>query len=156
MTHNIPQSIIADMIDQWESLAHDARERSRTERTGDAYTAYYYKGVADTCQHVIDQLRTLLDTGDVAAPSASVEYMPVSEQAVNDLLVQIGLYPRTLHVHADHVFTAVFSRLQPISQDQRIQALNEADARIIVLDYGKLPDTNDPYIDFAFREVDAG
>jgi hypothetical protein len=154
MTHDIPQTAIADMIDQWENLARDARARSRTERTGDAYTAYYYKGVADTCQHVLDQLRMLLDTGEVVVPVPTADYMPVSEQSVNELLSSIGLYPRTLHVHADHVFTAVFSRLQPISQDQRIQALNQADSRIVVLDYGKLPDTNDPYIDFAFRETD--
>ena len=154
MTNDIPQSAIADMIDQWETLAHDARARSRSERVGDVQTAYYYKGVADTCQQVIDHLRMLLGADEVAVSTSSADYVPVGEQAVNDLLTHIGLYPRALHVHADHVFTAVFSRLQPISQDQRIQAINEADSRIVILDYGKLPDSNDPYIDFAFRELD--
>lgn len=151
MTNDISESAITALITRWQHLARDARERSRTERTGDAYTAYYYKGVADTCQQVIESLYLLLGSDAPTAQSPTVAYLPVGEQTVNDLLSSTGLFPRALHAHADHAFTAVFSRLQPITQEQRLQKLTEADSRIVILDQGKLPDSNDPFIDFAFR-----
>lgn len=151
---DIDPSAIAALIDQWETLARDARERSRTERVGDVQTAYYYKGVTDTYQQVIANLRALLDPEVETALPPTHDYVPVSEQAINDLLKHAGLYPRALHAHPDHAFTAVFSRLQPISQEQRLRTLTEVDSRIVILDHGKLPDSNDPFIDFAFRATE--
>jgi hypothetical protein len=153
--NDIPQNAITTLIGQWESLAREARERSRTDRVGDVQTAYYYKGVTDTYQQVIDGLRTLLGSDDEIVVPPPGDYLPVSEQAINDLLTRAGLYPRTLHTHDDHALTAVFSRLQPISQEQRLSLLAQADPRIIILDQGKLSDSNDPFIDFAFRVSEA-
>jgi hypothetical protein len=146
----VDSSDIARLIARWETLHHDSRQRSRTERVGDVQTAYYYKGVTDTLQQVINDLRALL--GDDAAQSTAQagEYLQVSEREVAELLAGIGLYSRDLRAHADHAFTAVFSRLQPITQEQRLRLMTEADPRIVILDQGKLSDSGDPFIDFAF------
>lgn len=141
---------IAALIEQWQSRLREARERSRSESVGSVQTAYYYRGVSETYQQVIADLHALLDAAIPAGTPPAAEYLPVGEAAVRDLLARAGLYPRSLHAHADHAFTAVFSRLQPITQEQRLRALTEADARIIILDEGRLSDSNEPFIDFAF------
>ena len=56
-------------------------------------------------------------------------------------------------MHKDNVFTAVFSRWQPFSDEERLKMIKSADRRLVVLANGKLRDTGDPYVDFAFRET---
>ena len=67
-----------------------------------------------------------------------------------DLLRRAGLFARSLTLHSDGVYSAVFSRLQPITLENRIRQLTSADARVVIVDSGTLRDTGDPYIDFAF------
>jgi hypothetical protein len=144
---------LAALFEVWEARAHEARERSRSDRVGDVQTAYYYKGVSDTYQQIMGEVKALFDT-EAQAAAAPIAYLPVTAQEVGDLLTGAGLYPRALTVHTDHAFTAVFSRLQPLSQEQRLRLLAETTPSIVILDYGKLADTNEPFIDFAFRSLD--
>lgn len=146
----VDESRIAALIEQWAARQREARKRSRSEHVGDAQTAYYYRGVSDTCQQVIDELMALVDAESFQKEPSTADYLPVSHQEADALLARVGLYPRSLSQHSDHAFTATFSRLQPITQTQRLRLLAEADSRLVILDEGKLPDTNDPFIDFAF------
>lgn len=144
------QPEIAALIAQWQTRLREARERSRSESAGSVQTAYYYRGVSETYQQVITDLLALLEAETSASVPAAADYLPISEAQVRELLARAGLHPRSLHAHPDHAFTAVFSRLQPVSQEQRLRSLSEADARIVILDHGKLSDSNEPFIDFAF------
>lgn len=144
------RAALQPLLESWDALAQEARARSRASHTGDAQAAYYYKGVLDTLQRVIGDVQALL--GEAGAPAAAQEsYAPVTEAAVEALLSRVGLYPRALRVHDDYVVTAVFSKLQPLWQDRRLHLLAEIDSAIVVIDHGRLPDTGDPFIDFAFR-----
>lgn len=143
---------LSALLQTWTERAQVARQKSRMDRAGDAQTAYYHKGISDTYQQAIRDLEGLFGEIAVTVPNAAspVTYVAVSESTVNDLLTSAGLYIRELTVHADHVVTAVFSRLQPTTQEQRLQALTQADSRIVILSQGKLMETGEPFIDFAF------
>ena len=144
---------LADLLNVWEARAREAREHSRSNRVGDVQTAYYYKGVSDTYQQVMGELKSLLESEVQQTTAEAPAYRRVTRQQVSELLHRVGLHPRELNIHSDHAITAVFSRLQPVSQEQRIRLLSDASPSIVVLDYGKLPGTNEPFIDFAFMDT---
>lgn len=151
MTAQLPDlDALRALIARWEAAARMAQEQVRQRRVVDTNSAHFYQGVERTFLQVADDLRALIDVGE-PAPEPPPLYLAVHEHAVRDLFQRAGLFPRVLHAHADHAFTAVFPKLQPISQEKRIAALTAADPRVIILDQGKLPDTGDPFIDFAFR-----
>ena len=141
------------LIEQWEALAVQAREQSRLADARDISRAAFYQGVLRTYQTVAQDLRDLLAPQPSLA-AAAPEYVTVSESDAAALLQRAGLFTRSLTLHPDHVFSAVFSRLQPITQETRLQQLSAADPRLVIVDQGTLRDTGDPYIDFAFRTQD--
>ncbi len=105
-----------------------------------------------TYQGVIRDLRDLL--AEAPAPGAdTVRYCATAEADAQAVLQRAGLFTRSLTLHPDHVFTAVFSRLQPITLENRLRQLQAADARLVIVDSGSLRDTGDPYIDFAFIDT---
>lgn len=139
------------LIAQWEALAAEAREQTRPTHASDVTRAAYYEGVMRTYLGAASDLRALLTpVRQENQPPPAPRYLAVSEAEARDVLHRAGLFTRSLTLHADGVFSALFSRLQPITLENRIRQLTAADARIVVLDSGVLRDTGDPYIDFAF------
>lgn len=143
------EALLVDM----RSLAKEARPKSRAEKSGDIATASYYRGVYDVAQQVADIIYESLTALDDDAGEAATEggYLLLSSDEVGEILEAAGLYTRGFQAHEDGAFTAIFSRLQPTTLEQREAALLSADPRIIILASGKLMDSGDPYIDFAFR-----
>lgn len=82
-------------------------------------------------------------------------YVKLTKERAGDLLLRAGLHVARLYVHSDGAATAIFSRLQPYTQDERIQRLLALDARITMLDQGKLPDSSESFIDFALLDINA-
>jgi hypothetical protein len=144
---------LRSLIEQWDAMRKEAEAQARKEATVDTGRAYYFQGIAKTLGRMVSDLRELVDTPTTPEAEAAqpMSYIVITEGEVSRLLKGIGLFPRTLHAHPDYAFTAVFPRLQPLSQDKRIELLTGADPRIIILDEGRLPDTGEPYIDFAFN-----
>ncbi len=141
---------LAALADQWDALADAAREQTRLTHASDLSRVAYYQGVVKTYQEAAQALRDLIVPPADPPPTPPPTYLRLSESEVNALLQPIGLFARTLTLHADGVFTAVFSRLQPFTQESRIQLLSAADPRIVIIDQGKLRDSSEPFIDFAF------
>lgn len=141
------------LIDQWDAMRREAEAQARKEATVNSGRAYYLQGVAKTLDKMVGDLRELVDTPTTpeAETAQPMSYIVITEGEVSRLLKGVGLFPRTLHAHPDYAFTAVFPRLQPLSQEKRIELISGADPRIIILDHGRLPDTGEPYIDFAFN-----
>lgn len=141
------------LTEQWDAMRREAESQARKEATVDTGRSYYFQGVAKTLSKMVGDLRELIDmpTTPEAEVAQPMSYIVVTEGEVNRLLKGVGLFPRTLHAHPDYAYTAVFPRLQPLSQEKRIELLTGADPRIIILDHGRLPDTGEPYIDFAFN-----
>lgn len=135
----------------------EAREREAAERAKQGYATdwrvdYFYRGVIKTYQDVITDLHQFLSSGDQQAqpiPTPPVQYMPLEPYEVERLIEKAGIHARSTMLHSDGAVTAIFARLQPMTQEERITRLKNADPRVVVLDVGKLPDTGEPYIDFA-------
>jgi len=139
------------LIEQWQALAEQAREQARLADARDISRAAFYQGVMKTYQNAAQDLRDLLMPEAPPAPPAP-DYVLVPESEAAAVLQRAGLFARTVTLHPDHVFSAVFSRLQPITQETRLRQLSDADPRLVIVDQGTLRDTGDPYIDFAFGE----
>lgn len=142
------------LIAQWESRAAEAREQTRLIHASDVSRAAYYEGVLRTYLGVANDLRALLSPATSAeTPTPAPHYLAVPESEAADLLRRAGLFARSLTLHPDGVFSAVFSRLQPVTLENRVAQLSAADPRIVIVDSGTLRDTGDPYIDFAFTNA---
>ena len=137
------------LIKEWEALAEQAREQARLADARDISRTAFYQGVMKTYQNAAQDLRDLLTPEQPSAPPTP-EYLIVPESEAAAVLQRAGLFARSITLHPDHVFSAVFSRLQPITQETRVQQLSAADPRLVIVDQGALRDTGDPYIDFAF------
>ncbi len=138
---------------EWESSAREFLTRARVEKAGDIHTAYYYRGVVDTYQRTASALRVLLSTNQPTAEVPALQYRIATLDEARVALEKAELYARDLRQHEDGAFTAIFSRLQPITQEQRVGRLSSVNQHVIILDTGSLPDSGEPYIDFAFVNI---
>lgn len=145
---------LAALREHWRKAAEDARLQSQNLRASDIYTGYFHQGAMKTYQQVIADLDALLDDDTPEVETETIRYLEADLNAAYALMQEAQLFPREINKHADGAFTVVFSRLQPTTQARRIDALTAADPRVIILDHGKLADTQDPFIDFAFRAED--
>ncbi len=153
MSQPEPDSLDA-LFDRWEERWAEAQARSRQIKTGDLHAAYYFRGVAETYKTALAELRKLAAPEDEATPTPVQQLLQFTQEQVSAMLTDLGLFPRILRRHEDGAFTAVFSRLQPVSQARRLELLQGADRRLRILQDGALHDTGDPYIEFGF--VDDG
>ncbi|NDJ59797.1 MAG: hypothetical protein GYB67_01660 [Chloroflexi bacterium] len=167
---------LQELIDQWVKRASEAREKAQMRGQPNAQ---YYNGVMNTYLQVVKDLRAAAGIAappqtaaapstpapsaaaapPAAAPPAAVqpdsvaalpEYVRVGEAEVTSILTNAGLFTRELQRHTDGAYTAIFSKLQPLGQDERLNKLRRADGRIRVLEHGALSDSGDPFIEFAF------
>ena len=142
------------LIMRWEAFAKEAQSRLH-EPTGDPHTRIYYQAVAQTYQCTAEELRAVtegqLPPADDQIPRPPV-FIHMTREQVNSLLNRAGLNITTLYLHDDGALTVVFPRLQPYSQEERLRRLRAVESRVTILDMGKLPDTGDPYIDFALMD----
>jgi hypothetical protein len=159
----------ADLNAQLRELANKwvmkAREYARDAKAPDAdpRTATYNRGIAETYHKLALELAEVIKNApagggapaEAAAPveeaAPAVLYEPMSIGDVLRVLDYAGLNPRDVTPHKDNVFTAIFSRWHPLNDFERQQKMKAADSRIVILNVGKLSDTHDPYIDFAFK-----
>jgi hypothetical protein len=90
-----------------------------------------------------------------AAPPAppKPQYVQVSISEVLSILESCRTNVRDIKENADYTYSLVFSKWEPIMPHERIERLKAADLRIVILESGKVKDTNDPYIELAFRPV---
>jgi hypothetical protein len=149
MSEQHPDSLDA-LLERWETRWAEAQTRSRQIKTGDLQAAYYFRGVAETYKTALAELRRLVD-GDSEPPAPpQLRLIQFTQEQVSAMLTDLGLFPRILRRHEDGAFTAVFSRLQPVSQARRLELLQGADRRLRILQDGALHDNGDPYIEFGF------
>lgn len=167
MSHAEMIEALKALANRWTLKARDhARESKVRTSAQDANNAFYHRGVAETYHKAaLDLAQIITGMGDApaeaqpaqptpsaaAAPQPEVIYAPVSLNEVMSLLEYAGVTARDVNRHKDNAFTAIFSRWQPFSDAERLERIQKADPRIIILDSGRLRDTSDPYVDFAFK-----
>ena len=86
------------------------------------------------------------------APAATVEYVALPVGEVLNMLEYGGVSPRDVTLKSGNIVYAIFSRWQPFTEHERVAKVAGLDMRIVILNFGKLKDTGDPYIEFAFKQ----
>ena len=169
-SHDNQADPLRALANRWALKARDHAREAKTNT--DARLSAYHRGIAETFHKAAMELAEVLQNAPARveaadAPAAPAEsqtpaaapqpegpaYTAVPVKEVIMILDYAGMSPRDLTMRPDNVFTAVFSRWQPFSDEERLAKLRGADLRIVVLATGKLRDTSDPYVDFAFKEI---
>lgn len=148
-----PEAILAaleSLLDDWQGRVRDAQDKGRNLTTIGALRSEYYRGIADTYDTVLEEIRALLD-GESEESTAAIEtYATVSADVAQTVLKLAGLSAAELHAHKDDTFSIIFLPLQFRSvQEVEGRLLEVAD--VIILDHGRLPNTSKSFVDFAFR-----
>jgi hypothetical protein len=168
-------SALRDTANRWALRARDyARDaKAETDPTKAAlnrgYAEGYYKAATELAALLKDETarsaRSLSDLAGASPPpaasaspvespaQAAVTYAPVSVGEVLTMLNYAGIDPRDIEQRKDNSFRAVFSRWQNIMDHERIEIIKKSDLRIVILNSGKLRDTHDAFVEFAFRET---
>jgi hypothetical protein len=139
------------LYEKWDTRARESLAYAEKLRSADTHHAHYYQGISQGYQAALEDLRALLYGPGEADPAIGPEqYIPLDDDTVLAVLEHAGLAITDLHTHKDNTFSAVFAPLQVLSFEERIAKLTSV-ADVAILDYGRLPNSNKPYIDFAFR-----
>jgi hypothetical protein len=147
-------SVLRDLTERWEIRVKEAAAHAVKMRVGNSHHAYYYRGIGDGYKAALADLRALFEqpTETIPTNNALETYVKISEETVLAVLKRAGLAINELQAHSDLTFSAIFSPLQMLSFEDRIAKLTGV-ADIAVLAYGRLPDSNKAYVDFAFRSA---
>lgn len=172
---------LRQLANRWTLKARDFARDSKTDNPADPIAAYnrglaegYYKAAVELAELLKEQHTQAAPANPApaakpapkpatpAAPKAATAppappaeiYLPIPYNEVLQMLEYAGMNPRDVNVSKFNVFTAVFSKWENLMPHERIDILKRADMRLIVLNSGKTKDTNDPYIEFAFKDVD--
>jgi len=159
-------SALRALANRWAVRARDFNRDAKTET--DATKAAYNRGYAEGYYRAATELATLLKDGadrlpvsspafppehpqPAAPPAPTVEYvaMPISEALLT--LSYAGSEPRDIEARKDNTFKAIFSRWENLTDHERVEKLKRTDNRIVVISSGRLKDTHDPYIEFAYK-----
>lgn len=167
------------LANRWAMKAREFAQDGRN--SADQAQAQYYRGFAEGYYKAAMELAAVLkgdqpDTAssgaNPAAPSAprspsSGEGMPSAKPApapaapvyialsigeVISMLEYVGAGPRDVVAKPGNIYHAIFSRWQSLTEPERIAKISGADPRLVILNFGKLKDTNDPYVEFAFKQ----
>jgi serine/threonine protein kinase len=154
------QSLNAELlrvVQKWEKAAQEA-ETNSVKPNVERSIVYFNRGMAKAYSSAAAELRAILETtgkGEAAGPNLSPVYAAVTRKEVTDLLEKLGMKVGDLYSDKEYVFTAIFPRLPLFTLEDRIARLRDAAPGILILDSGKVSQTEEPYIDFAFNEPPA-
>jgi hypothetical protein len=134
---------------KWEQRMGEVQAAAQKLHGGDPNRAYY-RGVTEGYKAALTDLQALLHEPAEAKGNPGESYIAVDRDQAAKMLERAGLSIIDLHAHKDNTFSAVFAPLQVLTFDERIAKLTGA-ADVVILDQGRLPNSNKAYIDFAFR-----
>lgn len=162
-------SMLRSLANRWALNARDYSRDSKSPKI-DAEKAAYNKGLADAFYKAALDLAAILKTDNLPISTANessthrgqlgvaartitsdITYAPITVGEAIQFLEFVGISPRDVAVRKDNSVVAVFSRWQPINDMERVNKIKGADTRVIIIGNGKVKDTNDPYVEFAFK-----
>lgn len=168
--------ILRQLANRWTLKAREYARDSKSENAADPIAAYnrglaegYYKAAVELAETLKQQSENQRAVSSNPAPSArpaaqppkpaappappAEVYLPIPLNEVLMTLEYAGTNARDVTVNKQNVFTAIFSKWENLMPHQRLEVLKQSDMRIVILDSGKTKDSNDPYVEFAFREI---
>jgi hypothetical protein len=87
-----------------------------------------------------------------APPKPQVVYASITVGEALSVLEFAGLAARDVTQNKDNSFRAIFSRWENMMPHERVERIQKADNRIIILNSGKL-ESHDHFVEFAFKET---
>jgi serine/threonine protein kinase len=149
---SILHTSLETVANKWEQRAQEAAGSAADSRTNNANESYYQRGIASAYMAAAKDVRELLGSGvdERAESDAAGVFVPVRRQQVEQVIKRAGLNLSKLYEHDDQTFSVIFPKMPPMSLEQRMSQMTTACGAIIVLESGRLPDTQEPYIDFGF------
>jgi hypothetical protein len=143
---------------KWQQQAQEANAAGGRIRMGNPGQAQIYRSMAESLTSAADELRALLaqtTSGQVEITDGSSEpeelFVAVSRHKLEKVLERAGLRFTNIYEDKGHVFSVIFPKMPPMQMNLRIERLTSAaNGNIIILDNGRLNDSQEPYIDFGF------
>jgi hypothetical protein len=84
------------------------------------------------------------------APPSAPTYLSVTVGEALSVLEFAGTHVRDIQQNKDNTFRAVFSSWENMMPNERLERIQKADARIVIIKSGKM-ETHDQFIEFAFK-----
>ena len=173
--------MLRQLANRWTLKAREFARDSKSDNPADPIAAYnrglaegYYKAAVELAETLRQQAQSETHTpaatqpfiGSTSKPSAPTTapkpaappppaetYLQIPLNEVLMMLEYAGTNARDVGMSKQNVFTAVFSKWENLMPHERIDKLKKADMRLVVLSSGKTKDTSDPYVEFAFKEM---
>jgi hypothetical protein len=169
--------VLRQLANRWTLKARDYARDSKSDNPADPIAAYnrglaegYYKAAVELADVLRQEMQpTQANPAPAAKPAPSPKpkpsappppppptetYLPIPLNEVYMMLEYADTNARDVTVNKYHVFTAVFSKWENLMPHERIEKLKKADMRLVIINSGKTKDSNDPYVEFAFKEVE--
>lgn len=162
MSDSIPFSDILDeldaLTDRWAAMRQRAHD---LETNGGDHPPSYYAGMGAALERALDDMNTLLGRIQLsdeveASDDSSDTYLDVDIEYAKNVLKRAGLSFSKMYNDSEHVFTVIFAHLPPIPVNERIHKLEQAAPNLVILEHGRLDDSRETYIDFAFQPASPG
>lgn len=171
---------LRQLANRWTLKAREYARDAKNEDKGEANAAYnrglaegYYKAAVELAEVLKEQAETAHQApapkaappspqpapapkpaAAPAPPAPPAEtYLPMPLNEVLLILEYAGTNARDVNVNRQNVFTAVFSKWENLMPHERIEKLKKADMRLVVLNSGKIKETSDPFVEFAFKDM---
>jgi hypothetical protein len=165
--------MLRTLANRWMMLARDYDRDSKSPKI-DAEKAAYQHGLSEAFRKTALELANVLKsadvttTGELSAVSASPEdaptlrvasgqatatisFAPIDQTEAIRFLTFAGATPRDVTVRKDNTILAVFSKMQPLADAERLNLIRGADKRVVIISSGKTREQRDPYVEFGFR-----
>lgn len=160
---------LRDLANKWAMKARDYARDSKTPGMAES-TAAHNRGMADGYYKAAVELAEFLKAytsapKPAAAPApaaahaptqpspAAPEYLNLPIGEVIDILTFAGTNVRDVTQDREHRYTGIFSRWENLMPHERLDKIKAADSRIVILDSGKVKDTGDHFVVFAFKRA---
>jgi serine/threonine-protein kinase len=151
-------AVLQTVMRKWAQRAQEAAGSAANSRVNDPNETHFQRGIANAYTAAAQDVRELLVGGEdehIESDAAGV-FVPVRRQQVEQLIQRAGLNLSKLYEHDDQTFSAIFPKMPPMSLEQRMKQLTAVCGTMIVLESGRLPNTQEPYIDFGFTAPPEG
>lgn len=153
-TYNELVTRLHTLMKQWEASAKDAHTRANRADRHDYAEVYGQRARYQTLLQAARDVQALLQRPQEAVaetpPPAASEYAAVPRQDVEQLFRRARVKYSSLYEDAGYIYTVVFPNVLTNTAENRIAALQQVAPGLLILDQGKLEQTGEVYIDFAF------
>ena len=139
---------VRSLVTAWDSRAQEAQRVLKNATDGQ--TLYYQRAISNTYKTVVTEMRAILKNMESVASGQGESYADVSREDVEDLLRKAGMRFKDLYEDNGYIFTVIFPKISIIPMHERVDKLRNIAPQFIELESGKLPDSGEPYLDFAF------